>query len=181
MPIILPYLLGGITMDPTRIAFNLIVLMLIPLLAGMGVRYASEDRAKRALPVLFWLSNGCIGIIFLTFGLLLLSRLGSLFGGDQGPLMLLVAIVFTLGCLGIGYLLGGTSKETRSVSAFGTGFRNITAALVVITSTFQEPGNDILIMVLIVTLVSVIIVSTLVGLTLKRSIDQGEKIGYSPE
>lgn len=181
MPIILPYLLEGITMDPTRIAFNLIVLMLIPLLAGMGLRYASEDRARRALPILFWVSNICIGIIFLTFGLLLLARLGALFGGDQGPLMLLVAILFTLGCLGIGYVLGGTSKETRSVSAFGTGFRNITAALVVITSTFQDPGNDVLIMVLIVTLVSVIIVSALVGLTLKRSIDQGENIGYSSE
>lgn len=181
MPIILPYLLEGITMDPTRIAFNLIVLMLIPLLAGMGLRYASEDRARRALPILFWVSNICIGIIFLTFGLLLLARLGALFGGDQGPLMLLVAILFTLGCLGIGYVLGGTSKETRSVSAFGTGFRNITAALVVITSTFQDPGNDVLIMVLIVTLVSVIIVSAIVGLTLKKSIDQGKNIGYSSE
>lgn len=181
MPLVLPYVLGGITMDPTRIAFNLIVLMLIPLLAGMGVRYASEYWAKKALPIMFWLSNICIGVIFLTFGILLLARLGSLFGGDQGPLMLLVAVLFTLGCLGIGYVLGGSSRETRNVSAFGTGFRNITAALVVIAATFQDPGNDVLIMVLIVTLVSVIIVSALVGLTLKKSIEQGESIGYPAE
>ncbi len=36
-------------------------------------------------------------------------------------------------------------------------------------------------MVLMVTLVSVIIVSTIVGLSLKKSIDQGKPIGYSVE
>jgi BASS family bile acid:Na+ symporter len=181
MPIVLPYLLGGITMDPSRIALNLVVLMLIPLLIGMGMRYRSDSMAKKALPVLFWISNGCIGIVFLTFGLLLLSRLGTLFGGDQGLLMLVIAFVFTLGSLAIGYALGGSSSETRRVLAFGTGFRNITAALVVITATFQDPGNDVLIMVLIVTLVSVIIVSAIVGLTLKKSIDEGRQLGYSNE
>jgi predicted Na+-dependent transporter len=181
MPLILPHLLDGITMDPTRIAANLIVLMLVPLLAGMGVRHYSEKLAKKALPVLFWVSNGCIGIVFLTFGILLLSRLGDLFGGDQGLLMLLVAVLFTLGSLAIGYLLGGPRKETKRVLSFGTGFRNITAALVVITATFQNPGNDVLIMVLVLTLVSVIIVSAIVGITLKKSIDQGKPIGYSGE
>lgn len=181
MPIILPYLLDGITMDPSRIAANLVILMLIPLLVGMGVRHGSDRTAKKVLPVLFWVSNGCIGIVFLTFGILLLERLGMLFGGDQGLLMLVVAIVFTLGSLAIGYALGGSSKETKNVLAFGTGFRNITAALVVITTTFEDTGNDVLIMVLVLTLVSVIIVSAIVGLTLKKSIDQGKNIGYPVE
>jgi BASS family bile acid:Na+ symporter len=181
MPLILPYILSGVTMDPSRIAINLIVLMLIPLLVGMGVRHSSEHLAKKALPVLFWVSNICIGIVFLTFGLLLLTRLGSLFGGEQGLLMLAIAVVFTLGCLAIGYLLGGSSQETKRVLSFGTGFRNITAALVVITATFQDPGNDVLIMVLVLTLVSVIIVSAIVGVSLKKSLDQGKPIGYSGE
>jgi BASS family bile acid:Na+ symporter len=181
MPILLPHLLGGITMDPSRIAVNLVILMLIPLLIGMGVRHRSEKYAKKALPVLFWASNGCIGIIFLTFGILLLTRLGTLFGGGEGPVMLIAAIMFTLGALAIGYVLGGPSKETKKVLAFGTGFRNITAVLVVITSTFQDPSNDVLIMVLILTLVSVIIVSAIVGLTLKKSLDQGKNFGYSVE
>lgn len=181
MPILLPYLLDGVTMDPSRIAANLIVLMLIPLLVGMGVRHGSERRAKKALPVLFWVSNGCIGVIFLTFGLLLLQRLGTLFGGDQGLVMLVAALAFTLGSLAIGYALGGPANETRRVLAFGTGSRNITAALVVITATFQDPGNDVLVMVLVLTLVSVIIVSAIVGLTLKKSIDQGKQIGYTAE
>jgi predicted Na+-dependent transporter len=181
MPLVLPYLLDGVTMDPSRIAADLIVLMLIPLLIGMGVRHWSERSAKKALPVLFWVSNGCIGIVFLAFGLLLLTRLGTLFGGGDGAVMLVAAIIFTLGALAIGYALGGPSQETRKVLAFGTGFRNITAVLVVITSTFGALGDDVLLMVLIMTLVSVIIVSTIVGVTLKKSIDQGKPIGYSGE
>ncbi len=50
MPLILPHLLDGITMDPSRIAANLIVLMLVPLLAGMGVRHCSENLRKRRCP-----------------------------------------------------------------------------------------------------------------------------------
>ncbi len=122
MPLVLPRLLDGITMDPTRIAVNLIVLMLVPLLAGMGVRHYSGKFAKKALPILFWVSNGCIGIVFLTFGILLLSRLGDLFDGEQGLLMLLVAVLFTLGSLSIGYLLGGPKKETKRVLCSGPAF-----------------------------------------------------------
>ncbi len=177
MPILLPYLMEGVTMDPSRIAGNLILLMLIPLLIGMGVRYFSDTGAKRVLPVLFWISNGCIGVIFLTFGLLLFAKIGSLFGGTTGSGMVLAAILFTIGSLCIGYILGGPSVETKGVLAFGTGFRNVTAALVVITATFTDPGNEILIMVMIVTLVSVILVSAIVGLILKKRIQEGKNFG----
>lgn len=177
MPILLPYLLEGITMDPSKIAINLIILMLIPLLGGMGLRYYKEKLALKILPKLFWVSNGCIGIIFLTFGILLLSRIGELFGGSTGSGMVLAALLFTVGSLGIGYALGGSTPETKGVLAFGTGFRNVTAALVVIAASFSDPGNDTLLMVLMVTLVSTILVSVIVGLILKKRLDQGKGFG----
>lgn len=176
MPIILPFLLDGVTMDSSKIAVNLVVLMLIPLLLGMGLRHTSHRAAKRLNSAFFWVSNASIGIIFLAFGVLLLSRIETLFGGSSGLCMILVALLFTLGSLAIGYLLGGSSAETKGVIAFGTGFRNVTASLVVITATFADPENETLLMVLTVTLVSVILVSTIVGIIMKRRIQEGERI-----
>ena len=62
----------------------------------------------------------------------------------------------------------GPDRETRGVLVFGTGFRNVAAALVVITATFSDPGNKVLLMVLMVTIFSVIIVSTIVGIILNK-------------
>lgn len=176
MPVLLPHLLEGVVMDPSRIALNLVLLMLLPLLLGMGIRHLSEKWGNRLLPVLFWISNGSIGIIFLTFGILLFAKIGGHFPGTTGMGMVFAAILFTIGSLAIGWFLGGPSNETRGVLAFGTGFRNVTAALVAISATFADPGNEILLMVMVVTLVSVILVSVIVGLILKKRLQEGDTI-----
>ena len=67
--------------------------------------------------------------------------------------------------------MGGTDHENRHVLAFSTGFRNITAALVVITASYSDLENDVFLMVLMVTLFSVIIVSAIVGILLKKQMD----------
>jgi BASS family bile acid:Na+ symporter len=47
--------------------------------------------------------------------------------------------LFTIGALLIGYLLGGENKEDKMVMMFGSGARNIAAALVVTVSNFDTP------------------------------------------
>ncbi len=168
MPFLLPYLLEGVTMDPTKVAVNLVVLILIPVVAGILVRDRVPIIAGKILKFMELISNISIGLIFLTFGIIFFAHLKDLFGGTAGLSMAGVAILFTVGALLIGYAMGGPDRETRGVLAFGTGFRNVTAALVVITATFSDPGNEVLLMVLMVTIFSVIIVSAIVGIILNK-------------
>lgn len=174
MPFLLPMLLEGVGMDPTKVIVNLIVLILIPLIAGILVRYKLPRVADTGAKVMEWVSNISIAVIFISFGIIFFSHLKELFGGSTGTGMVLVAIIFTVGALLIGYAMGGPGRETRGVLAFGTGFRNVTAALVVITATYSDAANDVMLMVLMVTIFSVIIVSAIVGLILRKRIKEGK-------
>jgi predicted Na+-dependent transporter len=177
MPFLVPYLMEGVGMNPTKVAVNLVIFMLIPILAGIVMRNRVPGVAGRILPACELISNASIGVIFLTFGILFFAHLKDLFGGPGGLEVALIAILFTVGALLIGFLMGGPDRNNRGVLAFGTGFRNITAVLVVITATYSSLDNDILLMVLMVTIFSVIIVSAIVGLILKKRMDAGKSAG----
>jgi predicted Na+-dependent transporter len=176
MPFLVPYLMEGAGMDPTKVAFNLVVLMLIPIFAGIILRDRAPGSAGIVLKAAELISNVSIGVIFLTYGILFLTHLKLLFGGPGGLQVALVALLFTIGALLIGYFMGGSDRESRGVLAFGTGFRNVTAALVVITASYSDPTNDILLMVLMVTIFSVIIVSTIVGIIFKKRMDVEKRL-----
>ncbi|MDD1667938.1 MAG: hypothetical protein LUO96_05670, partial [Methanomicrobiales archaeon] len=70
--------------------------------------------------------------------------------------------------LGLGFLLGSFAGESREEIAFGAAFRNITAALVVIFAGFTNAMNDVLLMVLMVTFISVLTVSILAGIIYRK-------------
>jgi BASS family bile acid:Na+ symporter len=57
LPVVLPLLLPGVTVDPWRIARSLVLLMLLPLAIGLALRARYEDLARRVKPVLDWISN----------------------------------------------------------------------------------------------------------------------------
>ena len=57
LPIVLPLLLPGVTVDPWKIARSLVLLMLLPLAAGLALKARYGDLAARVKPVLDWISN----------------------------------------------------------------------------------------------------------------------------
>jgi bile acid:Na+ symporter, BASS family len=57
LPIVLPLLLPGVTVDPWQIARSLILLMLLPLAAGLALKSHYEGFATQAKHVLDWISN----------------------------------------------------------------------------------------------------------------------------
>jgi hypothetical protein len=59
---------------------------------------------------------------------------------------LLSLLIFIIGSLLVGLLLGGRDNQVRSVMGLGTAQRNVAAAIVVSTQNF--PGTDTLILVL---------------------------------
>ena len=83
--------------------------------------------------------------------------------GTRGILagLLFIALGFV-----IGWLLGGPGTDTRPVLALGTALRNIGAALVVGSQSFDDP--KVVVMVIVVTVVSLLIVVPLSRLLATR-------------
>ncbi|MDD1654992.1 MAG: bile acid:sodium symporter [Methanomicrobiales archaeon] len=171
MPFLLPLILPGAQGKMGSVFANLVVLVLIPIVLGMLLKTRSEPLAARLRPIMDWVSNISIAVIFLTFGLIFLSRIREIAGSPSGALAIVVAIVFTLGALAITYLIGGLAKESRQEITFGAGFRNATAALVVVFASFSSVQNDALLMVLMVTIFAIIITTIIVGIIFKKRMD----------
>jgi predicted Na+-dependent transporter len=134
VPIVLPLLLTGVQVNPWDIAQSLIVLMLIPLAIGLLIKSHSPDSAAHWQPVMNKISSLAI-LVLLVVGLgLNASNILSLIGSNG----LLALLIFIVGCLLIGLLLGGRDPDVRSVMGLGTAQRNISAAIVVAAQNFPE-------------------------------------------
>jgi BASS family bile acid:Na+ symporter len=155
MPFMLPYLIEGVHVDQSSTALYLIVFMLIPLIVTMAIRAKIPSAARILYPVVDRISDLSIIAVLLIYTVALFT---SDFSVKAGTLLGLkgaaVAILFILGSFAIGYVLGGPDLRNRQVLAFGTGFRNVSAALVVVSANFTDP--QILFMVLVIAVFGII-------------------------
>lgn len=137
IPVVLPLLLAGVQVNPWDIAKSLIVLMLVPLAIGLLVKSHSPDSAAHWQPVMNKISGLAI-LVLLVVGLgLNVSNILSLIGTGG----ILVLLLFIIGSLAIGFLLGGRDPAIRSVMGLGTAQRNVSAAIVVAAQNFSEGGT----------------------------------------
>ena len=133
MPLVLPLLLPGVSVNPWDIAKSLIVLMLVPLALGLLIKSHSVDTAAHWQPVMAKVSSLAI-LVLLVVGLgLNASNLIALIGTGG----ILALLLFIVGSLLIGLLLGGREAGNRSVMGLGTAQRNVSAALVVTAQNFS--------------------------------------------
>ena len=155
MPLVIPLLLEGVSVDPTQIARSLVMLMLLPLVVGLAVRARFAVAAGRTAPVLNKVSTMSLTIMIV---LMLVTNIRSIIGlyGTRG---VLASVVFLLVGFGLGWLLGGPARDTRSVLAMGTAQRNIAAALVVGGQNFDEP--QVVVMVVVVAIVGLLVLMPL--------------------
>jgi BASS family bile acid:Na+ symporter len=132
MPLVLPLLLPGVSVDPWAIAQSLIVTMLIPLAIGLLMRSHSPDVAAQWQPVMTKISSLAI-LVLLVVGLgLNVSNILTLIGSFG----ILALLLFIAGSLLLGYLLGGRDPSVRSVMGLGTAQRNVAAAVLVTAQNF---------------------------------------------
>ena len=98
-----------------KIARSLVVLMLIPLAVGLLLRARRPGAASRIRPTIGWISNiSMILVVVLTVAGHFKSVL-SVFG----TFGVLAAVVYTVVCAGIGWLLGGPGTSTRGCWHWG--------------------------------------------------------------
>jgi BASS family bile acid:Na+ symporter len=155
LPVVLPLLLAGVSVDPWKIARSLILLMLLPLAVGLALKAYYEAMAARVKPALDWISNVSLILLVLLISAANIDKVLDVFG-TRGILagLLFIALGFA-----IGWLLGGPGNDTRRVLALGTAQRNIAAALVVGSQSFSDP--KVVVMVIVVAIVGLIILMPL--------------------
>ena len=149
MPLALPLLLTDVEVDPLAIARSL-VLMLLPLVAGLFIRARNESLALHLTSLFGKTAN--ITLIP-TLALVVILGYPELLHA-VGRFGILAAAILVLGGTAIGYVLGGPRRDMRVVLGFGTGSRNVAAALAVAAQNF---GNDpdVTLMCILVTLAMV--------------------------
>jgi BASS family bile acid:Na+ symporter len=153
MPLVLPLLLPGVAINPWDIAKSLIVLMLIPLAIGLLFKSHSPDSAAHWAATLNKISGLAI-LILLVVGLgLNVSNIIDLIGS----LGLLALLLFIVGSLLIGLLLGGRDPAVRSVMGLGTAQRNVAAAILVSVQNFSDTNTVSFVLVAAVLLLLVLL------------------------
>jgi len=169
LPLILPLLLPGVTVNSAKIAGWLFLLTLLPLATGLALRARYGEIAARVKPALDWVSNVTLVPMVLLLAVANIDKILHVFG-TRGILagFLLIALGF-----GIGWMLGGPGTDTRRALALGTGQRNIAAALVVASEGFSDPSVEI--MVMVVTIVGLLTLLPLCRVLANHSFEQSTK------
>jgi BASS family bile acid:Na+ symporter len=164
LPIVLPLLLPGATVNPWDIARSLIVMMLIPLGIGLFIKARYESTAESLQPLMSQISSyaivlGLVAILVVQFSTII---------GTIGTGGILAVLIFLAGALVIGLLLGGREASMRSVMGLGTAQRNLSAAMLVAAQNFSDDPN-VLVMVMLVTIIGLTLLMVVGGEMGKRA------------
>ena len=162
LPLVLPLLLQGVEVSPWDIAKSLIIMMLLPLAIGLFINARYEEVASKVQPTFGQASN--IAILVLTvLGLVLNFRSMLDLVGTWG---IVAGMIFIVTSLLIGYLLGGSDSDIKSVMGLGTGQRNISAALVVAGQNFDM---EVVTYLMVIAVVGLVVLMPLAGELGKRA------------
>jgi len=155
LPLVLPLLLPGVSVDPATIEHKLFLLMLLPLAGALAFKARFAGIAARVKPILDRISNLSLILLVLLLVAVNVKNVLAIFG-TRGILagLLFIAISFATG-----WLLGGPDTDSRRVLALGTAQRNIAAALVVGGQSFPDP--KVVVMVVVVAIVGLLILMPL--------------------
>lgn len=136
LPLALPFMIPGLHADPWSIARPLILLIVLPLGAGMLLKKRAGAFAARIAPVLARVGNLSLLVLFALLVILNFHAVLSVVGSGA----ILAATLYILGLFSAGWATGEPKEETRSVLALAASARNFGAALVPAASSFTDPN-----------------------------------------
>ena len=166
LPLVLPLLLSDVSVDSTKIARSLSLLMLFPLAVGLALKALHQGVAARVKTMLDWICGVSLVPLVLLVTLVNVDKIIQV----CGTLGILAGFLFIALGFGIGWMLGGPDPDTRRVLALGTGQRNLAAALVVAGESFSDP--KVVVMVIVVTIVGLLTLIPVCYLLANRSFKQ---------
>jgi BASS family bile acid:Na+ symporter len=151
IPLVLGSLIDSVEVSAWAIAKPLLLGMLLPLGLALAVR-ARYDDAKNVAPALNQISTMALALGGVIALVLVLPTMIDSFGTGA----YLALILFLVATLAAGYLLGGKDRATRVVSGLGTAQRNLSAALLIATTSFASDG-EVFVMVMLASVVMLVV------------------------
>jgi BASS family bile acid:Na+ symporter len=166
MPIVMPLLLSGVTIDPLSIALSLVITMLLPLGIGLFIKARYPEPAAHLSHVMGQISNVALMLVAVTT---VLANFQDLIGviGTGG---IIAGVLFIVAAVLVGFILGrfAGGPDVTSVMGLGTGQRNISASLLVATQNFATDPN-VLVMIMVVSVFGLFVLFPIAGELGKRA------------
>lgn len=151
LPLVVPIAAPRAEVSAGAIAVPLVFSMLLPLALGLSVRPVAPRFSARAAHILSRFATFALGVLLLS---IVVVNWGAIVGIGARPI--LAAAVFTLVAFGLGWWLGAPYPYIQEVLALGAALRNIAAATVVATQTFEHLSG-VLVMVTATSVVALVL------------------------
>ncbi len=164
LPVVLPFVLTGVQVNPWEIARSLVLLMLIPLAVALFIRARYEEVARGLIPTMTMAANLSLAAMFVGYFVAYWDETSGVLGTGG----ILGAVLLVAGAVLIGYVLGGTDADRRKVLALGTGQRNLAAAFAVASGNFAA-DPEVLLEVMDVAVIGLILLMIIAGELGRRS------------
>lgn len=136
VPIVLPLITIGISVNGWAIAQSLLLQLLLPIAIGM---LAARFLPQVAKPVQPWVGKLGNIALYVVLAATLIGYLPNMIG-IVGTGAILIGLVFLVGAFGIGYLLGGVQDHLQDVGGLATAQRNTAAGLIIASQDFTNPN-----------------------------------------
>ncbi|BDZ69551.1 bile acid:sodium symporter family protein [Methanobacterium petrolearium] len=162
LPLVLPFVLPGVTVNPLDIAKPLVILMLCPMIISMLFRYRYEDISKEIEPFFSKTSSLALFVLVISFFVVYFNQIMGIIGSTA----IIASVIIFLTAFVVGYLLGGKDKNTKFTLGVGTSQRNLAAAFTIATTNFNNP--EVLTMVIVFGLMALLIIMPLAAETGKK-------------
>ena len=136
IPVVLPRLLSGISVDALAIAKALMLQMLLPIGVGVLAAQSLPGLSKKVQP---WI--GTVGNLAM-YALVVATLIGYFPNLLKilGTGAFLVGLLFVLAAFGLGYLAGWGKDHLEDVGGLGTAQRNTAAGVIVAIQNFKDPN-----------------------------------------
>jgi BASS family bile acid:Na+ symporter len=136
MPVVLPLLLSGISVNALAIAKSLLLQMLLPIGVGMLAAQFLPTLAKKSQPWVGWLGNVAMYAMVVATLIGYFPNLLKIIGTGA----FLVGLLFVAAAFGLGYLAGKGKDHLEDVGGLGTAQRNTAAGVIVAIQNFKDPN-----------------------------------------
>lgn len=141
VPLLLPVLLPELSIDAGVLVWTLVRQLLLPMVAGALLARFATGLAERIQPWVAKIGNIALYVVLVATIVGYLPQMPSIFGSGA----LIIGLVFILLAFGIGYLAGKGKDHLEDVGALATAQRNTAAAMLIATSSFEDPTVFVLI------------------------------------
>lgn len=136
VPVVLPLVLSGVSVDALAIAKALLLQMLLPIGVGMLVAQLLPALSKKAQPWVGWVGNVAMYAMVVATLIGYFPNLMNIIGTGA----FLVGLAFVAAAFGLGYLAGAGKDHLEDIGGLGTAQRNTAAGVIIAIQNFKDPN-----------------------------------------